>query len=44
MIKIINELDIRKASDIERCQIIIGIIQGKNIYKNSKTSNDRNAI
>lgn len=32
MIKVINEEDVRKASNIERCQIILAIIKGQAIY------------
>lgn len=32
MKKIINEEDIRKADDIERCQMLIAIIEGKAMY------------
>lgn len=32
MKKVINEKDIRKASNIERCQILIQIIKGQVIY------------
>ena len=32
MKKIINEKDIRKASNIERCRILIAIIKGEAIY------------
>ena len=32
MKKIINEEDIRKANNIERCQILIKIIKGQAVY------------
>lgn len=32
MKKIINEKDIREASNIERCRILIAIIKGQAIY------------
>ena len=32
MKKVINEVDIRKANNIERCQILIMIIKGQAVY------------
>ena len=32
MKKVINEQDIKKASNIERCQMILAIIYGQAIY------------
>ena len=32
MKKVINEDDIRKANNIERCQILIKIIRGQAVY------------
>lgn len=32
MRKVINEIDIRKANNIERCKMIIAIIKGQAIY------------
>ena len=39
MIKVINEIDIRKASDVERCRILIAIIKRRSgIYTRYKNS------
>lgn len=32
MIKVINESDIKKASNVERCEMILAIIRGQAIY------------
>ena len=38
MKKVINEEDIRKASDIERCRMLLKIIKGQAVYtQNIKT-------